>query len=102
MAADCTPGLGPTDSDGRRRPPSAWSRDTPPMRTFTIEPRGPFDLATARDFAGGFAAGISPRAAVEGSILMMLPVAGWAASAVVQVRQNGDRTIHGDVFGDGD
>jgi DNA-3-methyladenine glycosylase II len=72
------------------------------MRTFTIEPRGPFDLATARDFAGGFAAGIGSRAATDGSILMMFPVEGWAASAVVQVRQDPDGTIHGDVFGDGE
>ncbi|MEA2605860.1 MAG: DNA-3-methyladenine glycosylase, partial [Chloroflexota bacterium] len=72
------------------------------MRTFTIEPRGPFDLATARDFAGGFAAGIGSRAATDGSILMMFPVEGWATSAVVQVRQDADGTIHGEVFGDGD
>jgi DNA-3-methyladenine glycosylase II len=72
------------------------------MRTFTIEPRGPFDLATALDFAGGFAAGIGSRAATDGSILMMFPVEGWVASAVVQIRQDGDGTIHGDVFGDGD
>jgi DNA-3-methyladenine glycosylase II len=72
------------------------------VRTFTIEPRGPFDLATARDFAGGFAAGIGSRAATDGSILMMFPVEGWAASAVVQVRQDAEGTIHADVFGDGD
>jgi DNA-3-methyladenine glycosylase II len=72
------------------------------MRTFTIRPRGPFDLATARDFAGGFAAGIGSRAAIDGSIVMMFPVEGWAASAVVQIRQDGNGTIHGDVFGDGD
>jgi DNA-3-methyladenine glycosylase II len=72
------------------------------MRTFTIEPRGPFDLATARDFAGGFAAGIGSRAATDGSILMMFPVEGWATSAVVQVRQEADGTIRGDVFGDGE
>jgi DNA-3-methyladenine glycosylase II len=72
------------------------------MRTFTIEPRGPFDLATARDFAGGFAAGIGSRAATDGSILMMFPVEGWAASAVVQVRQEADGTMHGEVFGDGE
>ena len=72
------------------------------MRTFTIQPRGPFDLARARDFAGGFAAGIGSRAAVDGSILMMFPVEGWAASAVVQVHQDGEGAIHGDVFGDGD
>ena len=72
------------------------------MRTLTIEPRGPFDLATARDFAGGFASGIGSRAATDGSILMAFPVEGWAASAVVQVRQDANGTIHGEVFGDGD
>jgi hypothetical protein len=36
------------------------------VRTLTIEPRGPFDLATARDFAAGFPAGtgVAARAAV--------------------------------------
>jgi DNA-3-methyladenine glycosylase II len=72
------------------------------VRTFTIEPRGPFDLATARDFAGGFAAGIGSRATTEGSILMTFPVEGWAGSAVVQVRQDADGSIRGQVFGDGD
>jgi len=72
------------------------------MRNFTIEPRGPFDLATARDFAGGFAVGIGSRAATEGSILMTFPVEGWAGSAVVRVRQDADESIRGEVFGDGD
>ena len=72
------------------------------MRTFTIHPQGPFDLATARDFAGGFAAGIGSRAVTDGSILMTFPVEGWATSAVVQIRQEPDGSIHGDVFGDGD
>ena len=72
------------------------------MRTFTIQPRGPFDLGTARDFAGGFAAGIGSRAATDGSILMAFPVEGWAASAVVQIRQAADGAMHGDVFGGGD
>jgi len=72
------------------------------MRTFTIQPRGPFDLATARDFAGGFAAGIGSRAATDGAILMTFPVEGWAASAVVQVRQEQDGSVLGHVFGDAD
>ena len=72
------------------------------MRSFTIEPRGPFDLATARDFAGGFAAGIGSRAATDGSILMIFPIEGWAGSAAVQIGQDPDGSIHGDVFGDGD
>jgi len=72
------------------------------MRTFTIQPRGPFDLATARDFAGGFAAGIGSRAATDGAILMTFPVEGWAASAVVQVRQEADGSILGQAFGEAD
>jgi DNA-3-methyladenine glycosylase II len=70
--------------------------------SFTIRPRGPFDLATARDFAGGFAAGIGSKAGSEGSILMVFPVEGWAGSAVVQLRQSPDGDLHGDVFGDAD
>ncbi len=72
------------------------------MRTFTIEPRGPFDLETARDFAGGFPAGIGARAAADGAILMTFPVEGWSASAVVQLRPQADGSLAGEVFGDGD
>ena len=76
--------------------------DTRPMRTLTITPRGPFDLATARDFAGGFAAGIGSRAATDGSILMTFPVEGWTASAVVRLQPEADGSLRGAVFGDGD
>jgi DNA-3-methyladenine glycosylase II len=72
------------------------------MRTVTIEPRGPFDLATARDFAGGFAAGIGSRAATDGSILMAFPVEGWTGSAVVQLHQDEDGHLRGQAFGEGD
>ena len=72
------------------------------MRTLTIEPRGPFDLATARDFAGGFPAGIGAEAAADGAILMTFPVEGWASSAAVQLRQAQDGSLRGEVFGDGD
>ena len=72
------------------------------MRSFTIEPRGPFDLATARDFAGGFAAGIGSRAATDGAILMAFPVEGWEGSAVVQLGQDADGVLRGRSFGGGD
>ncbi len=72
------------------------------MRTLTIEPRGPFDLATARDFAGGFPAGIGSKGADDGSILMAFPVEGWTTSAVVRLRQDPDGVLRGEVFGDGD
>jgi DNA-3-methyladenine glycosylase II len=71
------------------------------MRSLTIAPRGPFDLATARDFAGGFPAGIGSTATSD-AILMAFPLEDWSSSAVVQLRQDGDGTLRGDVFGDGD
>ena len=72
------------------------------MRTLTIRPRGEFDLATAREFAGGFPAGLGASAASDGAILMTFPVEDWAASAVVELRQERDGTLTGVAFGDGD
>jgi DNA-3-methyladenine glycosylase II len=72
------------------------------MDTFEIAPRGPFDLATAREFAGGFPAGIGSRADEDGSILMTFPVEGWVTSAAVQLRQRPDGVIEGVAFGNGD
>jgi DNA-3-methyladenine glycosylase II len=72
------------------------------VSSFTIRPHGAFDLATARDFAGGFAAGIGSRAGSDGSILMAFPVEGWTGSAVVQLHQTTDGDLHGDAFGNGD
>jgi DNA-3-methyladenine glycosylase II len=72
------------------------------MRTFTIRPRGPFDLATAREFAGGFPAGLGASAAADGAILMTFPVESWDASAVVQVREERGGELSGSVYGDGD
>jgi len=71
------------------------------MQHLTIEPRGPFDLATARDFAGGFPAGIGATATAE-SILMTFPVEDWSASAVVELRQDPDGILRGEAWGDGD
>ena len=67
----------------------------------TIRPRGPFDLQTARDFAGGFTAGIGARAGAQGAILMAFPVEDGSGSAVVQLRQRSDGGLEGPVFGDG-
>jgi hypothetical protein len=83
MAADCTLG---------RRSPQ-------PSGSLTIEPRGPFDLGTARDFAGGFPAGIGASAAAGGAILMTFPIEGWSGSAVVQLKQAPDGSLGGPVFG---
>jgi DNA-3-methyladenine glycosylase II len=72
------------------------------MRSITIEPRGPFDLATARDFAGGFSAGIGAHPVGDDAIQMTFPVEGWATSAVVELGQTAEGSLHGTVFGDGD
>ncbi len=57
---------------------------------FTIEPRGPFSLAAARDFAGGFAAGIGGGGATGTSLVLAFPVEGWRDSALVELRQEAD------------
>jgi hypothetical protein len=59
------------------------------MTSFTIEPSGPFSLAAARDFAGGFAAGIGAHQTDNG-ILMTFPIEGWRDSAAVDVWQDAD------------
>ena len=63
------------------------------MADHVIEPRGPFSLAAARDFAGGFAAGIGGGAATGTSLVMAFPIeprpatGEWAKSAVVELSQ---------------
>jgi DNA-3-methyladenine glycosylase II len=63
------------------------------MADHVIEPRGPFSLAAARDFAGGFAAGIGGGAATETSLVMAFPIeprpatGEWAKSTVVELSQ---------------
>ena len=71
------------------------------MSTFSITPRGPFSLAAARDFAGGFSAGIGAHQTGEG-ILMLFPVEGWRDSAAVDVWQDADGTVHGTAEGSAD
>ncbi|MEA2609500.1 MAG: DNA-3-methyladenine glycosylase [Chloroflexota bacterium] len=69
--------------------------------TFAIEPTGSFSLAQAREFAGGFAAGIGAHATRDG-ILMTFPVEGWRDSAAVDIWQGEDGTVHGEVHGSDD
>jgi DNA-3-methyladenine glycosylase II len=68
------------------------------VATFEIEPLGQFSLAAARDFAGGFPAGIGVQAA-ENGLLATFPVEGWAESAAVNVWQTDDGVVHGEVHG---
>lgn len=73
------------------------------MTSFAVTPRGPFSLAAAADFAGGFAPGLGGGAAgtdASGpSILMAFPLEDWATSAAVDIRQGKDGTIHGEIVG---
>src|SRR5262245_38313197 len=60
-----------------------------------IHPRGPFSLAAARDFAGGFPAGIGGGGVGEGSITLAFPVEGTEESAAIELWQDADGVIRG-------
>jgi len=51
------------------------------MAAFEIVPRGPFSLDAAREFAGGFPAGIGDGGVGVASITLSFPVEGADASA---------------------
>ena len=52
------------------------------MASFEISPQGPFDLATAQDFAGGFAPGLGGDTTVsDNGILMTFPLEDGSGSA---------------------
>lgn len=63
------------------------------MTTFEIEPIGPFSLAAAQDFAGGFTAGIGGGGVEETSIVMAFPVEGRDDSAAVELHQEASGRI---------
>ena len=71
------------------------------MQKFTIEPLGPFSLAAAADFAGGFAAGIGLHGS-ETALLATFPVEGWDGSVAVDIWQTTDGIVHGEIHGTGD
>jgi DNA-3-methyladenine glycosylase II len=66
-----------------------------PMTDLEIRPRGPFSLAAARDFAGGFPAGIGGGGVGEGSITLAFPVEGTEASAAIELWQDADGVVRG-------
>ncbi len=79
------------------------------MGDHVIEPRGPFSLAAARDFAGGFAAGIGGGGPTATSLVMAFPVeprpatSAWSHSAIVELRQDErNGPVHARVATDGD
>lgn len=65
------------------------------MPTFEIEPLGPFSLAAAQRFAGGFPAGIGGGGVAGSSIVMSFPVEGSDTSAAVELRQDPDGRVIG-------
>jgi DNA-3-methyladenine glycosylase II len=80
------------------------------MGEHEIAPLGPFSLSAARDFAGGFPAGIGGGGAAGTSLVMAFPLepaAGtlgpWRQSAIVQLRQaSADGPVEARVDTDGD
>jgi hypothetical protein len=80
------------------------------MAEHVIEPQGPFSLAAARDFAGGFAAGIGGGATTGSGLVMAFPdeptaVTGgpWGRSAAVELRQPArDGPVQARIQTDGD
>lgn len=83
------------------RDPAAQRSTGLRVPSFSIEPSGRFSLAAARDFAGGFAAGIGADATANG-LLAQFPVEGWQGSAAVDVWQTDDGAVHGEIHGPGE
>jgi len=65
------------------------------MPLIEIVPRGPFSLAAARDFAGGFPAGIGGGGVGADSITLAFPVEGHDASAAIELWQDADDVVRG-------
>src|SRR5260221_6818171 len=65
------------------------------MASIEIAPKGPFSLAAARDFAGGFPAGIGGGGVGAGSITLAFPVEGHDASAAIELWQGADDVVRG-------
>ena len=65
------------------------------MTAFEIEPIGPFSLAAAQDFAGGFTAGIGGGGVEGASIVMSFPVEARNGSAAVELHQEASGRIVG-------
>lgn len=65
------------------------------MAVIEILPRGPFSLAAAREFAGGFPARIGGGGVGEGSITLAFPVEGAEESAAIELWQDTDGVVRG-------
>jgi DNA-3-methyladenine glycosylase II len=65
------------------------------MPSIELVPRGPFSLAAARDFAGGFPAGIGGGGVGAESITLAFPVEGFDESAAIELWQDPDGMVRG-------
>ena len=65
------------------------------MTEIEIRPQGPFSLAAAQDFAGGFPAGIGGGGVGAGSITLAFPVEGTEESAAIELWQDADGIVRG-------
>jgi DNA-3-methyladenine glycosylase II len=65
------------------------------LAEFEIQPRGPFSLAAAQDFAGGFPPGIGGGSVGSTNISMAFPVEGTDSSAAVDLHQREDGVVIG-------
>ena len=65
------------------------------MPAIEIVPLGPFSLAAARDFAGGFPAGIGGGGVGPGSITLAFPLEGREESAALELWQDADGVVRG-------
>lgn len=72
------------------------------MASTELVPRGPFSLAAARDFAGGFPAGIGGGGVGADSITLAFPVEAHDRSAAVELWQDADGVVRGRSDADGD
>lgn len=75
---------------------------SPTMASIEIVPRGRFSLAAARDFAGGFPAGIGGGGVGAGSITLAFPVEGLDVSAAIELWQDADGVVRGRSDAEGD
>lgn len=65
------------------------------MKRFSVSPEGPFALAEANRYFGGW----PTLAADPGAVVMAFPVEGWQTSAAVVVRQESAGCVVAEVFG---
>lgn len=72
------------------------------MPSIELIPRGRFSLAAARDFAGGFPAGIGGGGVGAESITLAFPVEGSDTSAAIELWQDADGVVRGRSDAEGD